>query len=378
MEHFGRIGFSEEQADLLGAAERFCRERSPVEKVRELMKDELGHDPAVWSEIAALGWLGVAVPEDYGGAGLGLAEVAPIMEQMGRTLMAGPYASTVLAAEALLAAGSDAQKKTLLPKIVEGEAATLALMEESGAWDLERIGAEAGPQATLQGDALALSGRKLFVVDAAAARRLIVSVLYDGAPALVVVEQSDLPAGALRREAVIDETRRSFELTLDGITVSRAALLDRDKTPAALARLHLAAALLSAAEMTGGTQAVIDYTIEYLTTRKQFGKLIGSYQALKHPTVDAFVMYEQARSHLYSAAHCFNEQGTGEIAVRMAKVQAETAYAYASDRAIQFHGGFGFTYDCDAQLYRRRAIWRASQDGDAAYHRGKLADLLLA
>jgi len=373
MEHLGRIGFSEEQADLLEAAERFCRERSPVDKVRKLMEDEMGHDARVWEEIAALGWLGVAIPEEYGGAGLSLAEATPIVEQMGRRLMAGPYASTVLAGEALMAAGTSAQKRDCLPKIVAGEAASLALAEESGAWDLEVIGA----QAARQGDAILLSGRKRFVADAAVARRLIVSVMHDGAPALALVEKSDLPDGALRRETIIDETRRSFELTLDGIAIPATALLDREKTRAALAHIHLAANLLSAAEMTGGTQAVIDYTVDYLKTRKQFGKLIGAYQALKHPTVDAFVMYEQARSHLYSAAHSFNEQGSGEIATRMAKAQAEAAYAYASDRAIQFHGGFGFTYDCDAQLYRRRAIWHASQYGDAAFHRRKLAALLL-
>lgn len=373
MEHLGRIGFSEEQADLMEGAERFCQEKSPVEKVRKLIEDDDGHDREVWNEIAALGWLGIAVPENYGGAGLSLAEVAPVMEQMGRTLMAGPYASTVLAAETLSAAGTEAQKETWLPKIVEGAPATLALTEKNGAWDLEEIEA----QAVLKGEALHLSGAKIFVTDAAVAQCLIVSVLYDGAPALVLVEAGALPAGALRRETIIDETKRSYELTLNGVSVPKSALLEKDKTRSALAHIHLAANLLAAAEMAGGTQAVIDYTIEYLTTRKQFGKLIGSYQALKHPTVDAFVQYEQARSHLYSAAHCFNEQGTGEIATRMAKAQADVAYSYAADRAIQFHGGFGFTYDCDAQLYRRRAIWCASQYGDAVYHRKKLADLLL-
>jgi len=153
--------------------------------------------------------------------------------------------------------------------------------------------------------------------------------------------------------------------------------MDQDRTQATLNYIDLAANLLSAAEMVGGAQGVIDYTIEYLTTRKQFGKLIGSYQSLKHPTVDAFVEYEQARSHLYAAAHCFTEQGTGEIATRMAKAQADKAYSFASDRSIQFHGGFGFTYDCDAQLHRRRAIWHAAQFGDATWQRKKLADLLL-
>jgi alkylation response protein AidB-like acyl-CoA dehydrogenase len=190
-------------------------------------------------------------------------------------------------------------------------------------------------------------------------------------------ERAALAPGALRREVIIDETKRSYALTLDRLEVSEDSLMDPARAASALHHIHLTANLLAAAEMCGGTQSVIDYTVDYLKTRVQFGKLIGSYQALKHPIVDAYVGYEQARSHLYSAAHCFNEQGVGEIATRMAKAQADTAMSFAADRAIQFHGGFGFTYDCDAQLYRRRAIWHASQYGDAAYHKAKLADLLL-
>lgn len=372
MENLGRMGLSEEQADLLEVAEGFCRERSPVDKVRALIGDETGHDPAVWQEMGELGWLAIAIPEDYGGVGLGLAEVVPVVEQMGRRLMAGPFVSTTLAVQALLSGGTEAQKTAWLPKLASGTPATLALMEADGDWDLEAI------SATAEGDdTLSLSGRKLFVENAASAELIIASVKHRGGPALVMIETSGLPAGALRRETVIDETRRSYELTLDGIGVPGSHLLDPARARAALMHLHLAANLLAAAEMTGATQACIDYTLDYLTTRKQFGKLIGSYQALKHPIVDAYVEYEQARSHLYGAAHSFTEQGTGEIATRMAKAKADKALSFAADRSIQFHGGFGFTYDCDAQLYRRRGIWHASQHGDASWHKRRLAELLL-
>jgi alkylation response protein AidB-like acyl-CoA dehydrogenase len=373
MEHLGRMGWSEEQSDLLEVAEKFCCDKSPIEKVRSLLEDELGYDQGVWREIADLGWLGIAIPEEYGGVGLNLAEVAPVMEQMGRNLMATPFASTTLAAQALLAGGTEAQKQKLLPALAGGAVATVALVEDNNDWNLENVSARAAKS----NDVLHLSGVKRFVCDAAAADWVIASVLHDGAPMLAAIEKAALPDGAMRRENIVDETRRSFELTLDSVEIPLSALFDSEKIRPALAHIHLAANLLGAAEMVGGTGAVIDYTIEYLNTRKQFGKLIGSYQALKHPTVDAFVHYEQARSHLYGAANCFNEQGTGEIATRMAKAQADKAFSYAADRAIQFHGGFGFTYDCDAQLYRRRAIWHASQYGDAAYHKKKLASLLL-
>ncbi len=373
MENLGRLGFSEEQADLLEVATNFCRDKSPMDKVRKLIDDERGYDPEVWKDIVGLGWLGIAVPEEYGGVGLSLGEAAPVMEQIGRFMLASPFLSTTLAAQAVLAGGTEALKQHLLPKIVEGAIATLALTEDSGDWDLSQITA----RAEKDGDNIILSGKKLFVCDAVSAQWIIVSVSLDGKPALVLVERAQLPEGALRSETIIDETKRSYALTLDGVQVSANALFDPHKARAALSHIHLAANLLAAAEMVGATQAVIDYTIDYLTTRKQFGRLIGSYQALKHPTVDAFIGYEQARSHLYSAAHCFNEQGTGEVATRMAKAEADKALSYAADRSIQFHGGFGFTYDCDAQLYRRRAMWHAAQFGDASYHRKKLAELLL-
>lgn len=372
MDHLGHMGFSEEQADVLNAAENFCREKSAIEKVRRLLQDERGYDSGVWKEIADLGWLGIAIPEEYGGVGLGLAEVVPVMEQMGRYLLTGPFAGTTLAAQAILKGGTEAQKKALLPQIAGGAVATLALAEPHGDWNLENIEA----RAAAGGDGFVLYGVKTFVADAAAAQWVVVSAMLDQKPALFVLDASSLAAGALRRETIIDETRRTYELRLDGRRVPASALMAPDKARDTLAHIHLAANLLAAAEMAGGARAVIDYTIEYLNTRKQFGKPIGAYQALKHPTVDAYTQFEQARSHVYAAAHSFNEQGAGEVAVRMAKASAEGALSYAADRSIQFHGGFGFTYECDAGLYRRRALWHASQYGDAAWHRKKLADLL--
>lgn len=368
----GSIGFSDEQAELLEVAQRFCREKSPVDKVRALIDDETGHDPAVWSELAELGWLAIAVPEEFGGVGLSLAEVVPVVEQMGRALMGGPFLSTTVAAQGLLHGGTEAQKNALLPDLCAGTPAAVALVEGSGDWDLTN----ATCTATREGDDLVLSGTKVLVADAASAAWLLVSVSLDGAPALVVVPKDALGADALTREVVIDETRRSYKVTLDGVRVSADQLLSGATAAQTLAHIDLVTSLLVAAEMCGGTASCIDYTVDYLKTRKQFGKLIGSYQALKHPAVDALIAYEQARSHVYAAAHSFSEQGEGEIATRMAKAQAATAMSFAADRAIQFHGGFGFTYDCDAQLYRRRAFWGDSQHGDAAYQRKKLADLM--
>ena len=368
----GSIGFSDEQAELLEVAQRFCREKSPVDKVRSLLDDETGHDPAVWSELAELGWLAIAVPEEFGGVGLSLAEVVPVVEQMGRSLMGGPLLSTTVAAQAVLHGGTDAQKNALLPDLCAGTPAAVALMEGSGDWDLTNMSCTA----SRDGDALVLSGTKVLVADAATAAWLVVSVSLEGSAALIIVPKETLGDDALQREVVIDETRRSYKVTLDGVRVSADQVLSGASAAQTLAHIELVTSLLLAAEMCGGTASCIDYTVDYLKTRKQFGKLIGSYQALKHPAVDALIAYEQARSHVYAAAHSFSAQGEGEIATRMAKAQAATAMSFAADRAIQFHGGFGFTYDCDAQLYRRRAFWGDSQHGDSAYQRKRLADLM--
>ncbi len=366
------LGYSEEQIELLDVATAFCRDKSPIDKVRKLMDSELGYDVDVWAEIAALGWTAIAVPEAHNGVGLSLSEVVPVVEQMGRNLLASPFVSSTLVAQALSSGGNEEQQAAWLPRLAEGAIGTIALAEANGDWDLNNIAATA----QMDGDQIMLSGTKQFVLWADAADVIVVSIMLGGKPALVLLNCEDT-AGHLRREAIIDETKRSFALNLDGISVAKSALMDPDKALVTLAHVDIAAALLQSAEMCGGTQSVIDYTLDYLRTRKQFGKIIGEYQALKHPMVDAYVNYEKARSHLYSAADSFGDQGLGEIAVRMAKAAADGAYSHAADRSVQFHGGFGFTHDCDAGLHRRAAIFHASQFGDAAWQRAKLGDLLL-
>lgn len=370
---YGQIGITEAQIDILSVAESFCREKSPIDKVRSLMETELGYDAAIWKEMGALGWLAIAIPEEFGGVGLSMTEVTPAAEQLGRYMLSTPFSSTTIAAQALISGGTERQKNDILPLIASGQAATVALSEKNGDWELTNI----ETRAVKDKDGYRLNGMKTFVMDLASATWVIISAKLDGNTALFCVSTSDIADESIRREIVIDETKRSYEITMNNLLVSSDTLMELDKTATTLKHIHLTANLLSAAELTGGCQSCIDYTVEYLKTRKQFGRLIGSYQALKHPTVDAFVDYQKSRSLLYAAAYSFAKQGEGEIATRMAKAQADKAMSFAADRSIQFHGGFGFTYDCDAQLYRRRAIFNASHYGDARYHKGKLAELLL-
>ncbi|MDA1098237.1 MAG: acyl-CoA/acyl-ACP dehydrogenase [Proteobacteria bacterium] len=375
------ILFSDEQAQLREIAETFSANKAPMAAVRRQLEADAAITTELWQEIAGLGWLGIAIPEDFGGSGLGLGEVVAIVEPMGRNLLSSPLAATTLAAQAILWSGSDEQKSQWLPQLAGGAVAALALTEAHGDWDLCHLTCSASRTASRHGDMLSLSGGKTFVTDAAMADLFLLSLALDGAPALLLVEKSALGEAALHREVVIDETRRSYGLNLNGIEVPVANLLPAADVSGCLKRLHLGACLLYAAEMCGGATGVINLTLEYLKTRRQFDHFIGAYQALKHPMVDALVGLEQARSHLYHAATVFEmgnlTDGRGEVAVRMAKAQAAAAFAFASDRAIQFHGAFGFTYDCDAQLYRRRALWCEQQHGDALHHRKQLAALLL-
>lgn len=362
-----RISFSDEQAMLLETATVFCREKSPIRAVRNLLGSETGFDRAVWDEMVALGWSGIAIAEQFGGSGLTLAEVATITEPMGRHLLATPFVSTQIAVQALVHA-SAAQQAATLPRIAQGAIATVAVFEADGDWDLSAIDAN--------GNALRLDGVKTLVVDAGVADIFVVSVRVDGAPALVVLDKADLQGRKLA-ETIIDETRRSARLDLTGIEITADQLITGPAARDGLRAIRDAALLLASAEAAGGIAGVLDVTVEYLNTRTTFGRKIGSYQSLKHACADILVGLERSRSHVYHAATLCAGNEAPEIALRMAKAEATDVFAYAGDRAVQFHGGFGFTWECDAQLFLRRAMWLQYTHGDAAHHRRKLADLLL-
>jgi len=366
------IRFSDEQAMLLDSAVAFCKERSPSLTVRGLLASETGYHPAVWDEIVQMGWTGLAIPEAQGGSGLPIGHLAVIAEPMGRHLLATPFTSTQLCIQGLVAGGSAAQQARWLPLLAQGTVGTVALFEEEGHWDL----AQPQCRATVAGPTATLSGSKTLVTDAAVAGVVLVSVLVDGAPALAVLPTAGLAPGALQRETVIDETRRAYRLVLDGLTVPADALITGASALAALQAIRTAAWLLISAECAGGMAGALDVIVDYLNTRTTFGRKIGSYQGLKHPSADILNSLERARSHVAHAATLLNEGADAEIALRMAQVEAGDGLVFAGDRAVQFHGGFGFTYDCDAQLYLRRGVWLQAWFGDAAHHRRRLADLL--
>jgi alkylation response protein AidB-like acyl-CoA dehydrogenase len=375
------LAFSDEQSMLLESAKSFCGDKSDINAVRSLLKSDSGHNPKVWQEMVALGWTGIAIPEQYGGFNMGLGSTVPVIESMGRHLLGTAFITSTLAAQAILRGGSEAQREKWLPKVVEGTVGTMALLDNED-WGAKLCGVTATLNGSGSTSQIALSGKKQLVADATVADFFVVSINHNGNPTLAIVDASQLAEGAITANTLIDETKRAATVDFTGVTISPDSLLPHSEQ--ALKDVRLIGALLIAAEATGTSAATLDCIVSYLTSRIQFGRLIGSYQSLKHPTVEILLQMDSARSLIYHAATLFDKgldkgpvEADTEIACRMAKAQATETLLFAGDRAVQFHGGMGFTYDCDAMLYIRRAQWAQHQYGDAQHHRLHLARLLL-
>jgi alkylation response protein AidB-like acyl-CoA dehydrogenase len=370
------IQWNDEQAMLADAAWSFVRARFPMETVRRLLESPDGFERATWQEMGAMGWLGIALPEAYGGSDLGLGSLACIMEAMGQHLGATPFLPSTLAMQAILAAGSETQRQALLPDLASGQRiATVAFTEPHGSWELRQL----ETVATMGKDGYVLHGTKRFALDYAAADVVVISAQCQDKPALFAVPKAALGEAAHRREIITDETRRCYELKLDGVHIESDSRLLGGDIDQAIRHLELAGAFLMAADLVGAANGAFELTLDYAKTRKQFGHPIGSYQAIKHPLVDAMVGIELGRSLVYHAATTLaaTEDKQAAIAVRMAKAHANDVMAFMADRAVQFHGGMGFTYDCHASLYYRHSMWGRHTFGDAIHHRRHLAALML-
>jgi alkylation response protein AidB-like acyl-CoA dehydrogenase len=368
------FGFTEEHEVLRESARRFLEERCPIADVRRLSESPLGHDPALWKEIARLGWLGLVLPEAHGGAGLGHLHLALLLEETGRRLLPAPVFAAVLAGFALEAAGGAAQRARLEPALASGDlVATFALCDTSGGWE----GAEIEATANTRDGGFVLRGVKPFVI-AGAEAGLVIAPFRErsGELALFAV---DLPTRGVRVESEIgvDPTRRSARLVFEDAFVSASARLDTGGV-APLHRVHVRAFAALSAEMVGGAESTLLMTRDYAIARKQFDRQIGSFQAVKHPIVDVMIGVELARTHVLAAAAALDHApDSAEIPARMAKAIASEVYPVAVRKAVQLHGGYGFTWDCDAHFYFKRALWSRAMLGDGAHHRRSLAAELL-
>ena len=364
--------FTDDHALLATTAHDLLARRSDFGAVRSRVQHALGFDPDLHRELCELGWLGLCIPSDLGGSGMPLSALPCLFEPMGQRLLAGPYLANTLASQALLIAASPSQQRAVVPPLATGaELASVALYESDGSYLLDTPGLSATPTP----GGFELSGQKTSVLDAEAVQHVLVSARLGGELAWFWIPTAAL-RGRISRERVIDETRRSFRLELSGLTLPATALLEGDARRA-LEHVQRVAWLVVAAEMAGGSEGVLALTVDYLRTRTQFGKTIGSYQALKHPMAEIMCALEEGRSLLYRAASAFaKHEPDAEIALRMAKAQLGESYAHAADRSIQFHGAIGFTYECHAQLFFRRAQWCEYSFGDPLHHRRHLAELM--
>jgi alkylation response protein AidB-like acyl-CoA dehydrogenase len=348
-----QFGLNESQRILQANARKFFAAECPMTEVRRIMETEHAHDEKLWSHMAKQGFLGAIIPEDAGGMGLGMVELAALAEEMGRALVPGAFISNVLAAAALHAAGS----KKYLAEIASGKTkATLALVESSAKWDLDAV------------QMSALEGEKMFVPDAGVADVILVAARDRGELALYAVDSKSLNKSPM---PAVDLTRRLYKLSFH----SGGELLARgDAARNALEHALDIATVALCAEMTGGMQRTLEIAVEYAKTRKQFGKPIGQYQAVQHQCADMYLWTESSRSAAYYAAWALDSAiPEARTAVSVAKVYASDAARETGNRGVQVQGGMGFTWENDAHLFYRRAKASEIAFGDATYHRERIA-----
>jgi alkylation response protein AidB-like acyl-CoA dehydrogenase len=375
-----QFSFSDEQEQFRDGVQRFVRDKSPTTEVRRVMESSEGFDRDVWQQLCQdLGLAGIHIPEAYGGAGFGCVELCIGLEEMGRGLLCSPYfGSAILATSAILHGADDAQKSTLLPLLASGEKiASLAIAEAAGNWD----GSDIALTATPSNDGFLLDGSKQFVLDGHIADIVIVvarTLGTSGADGIgMYLVEGD--ANGLQRRAVntIDATRRLAQLQFSGV---RAQLLNSEgNVRQTIARVLDEGAIALANEMIGGAQALLDATVEYAQLRMQFGRVIGSFQAVKHKCAEMLLDVELAKSAGYYAAQALDD-GDPEVSslASFAKATASDTYMRTAIESIQLHGGIGFTWDHDTHLWYKRAKSSEVFLGDPSYHRERYISCLEA
>jgi alkylation response protein AidB-like acyl-CoA dehydrogenase len=370
------FAFSEEQEELRRAVRQFLESKSPETEVRRLMETTEGYDPAVWKQMGQeLMLQGLAIPEEYGGQGFTFIELGIVLEEMGRVLLCAPYfSSVVLAANAIMNVGTDDQKQALLPGIASGDTiATLAFTEPKGLWDAAGITMEAKENV---GGEFTLSGEKMFVLDGFTADTFVVVARLEGTTGTDGITFFTVrgDADGLTRTSLqtMDQTRKQAKLEFDNVAAS--PLGSTQDGFAAFSKTLDQAAVALANEMMGGAQKVLEMSVEYAKVRVQFGRPIGSFQAIKHKCADMLLEVESGKSAAYYASWAAAEDNDElPVVAALSKAYCSEAYFHAAAENIQIHGGIGFTWEHPAHLYFKRAKSSEIYLGDPTYHRELLA-----
>ena len=370
------FGFSEEQELLRAEVRKFLDENASLERVREIGKAGASTDPELWARMAELGWVGLSMPEEHGGMALDLETLIVVLEEMGRTLLPSPLISTVLAARAIERFGDREQQARWLPSLADGtKVGTFAFLERSDSLTPEGV----ETLAKGDGDELVISGSKLFVTDAGMADLFVVAVRTGSdakAISLVVIDRS---APGLHAEDFegMDLTKKIGRLDLEEVRVGSDHVLGdiNGGWPASRWLLDLGAALVTA-EAVGAAEAALEITTEFARQRIQFGHPIGRFQGVKHPLAEIYVDVESFRSLVYYAIWALDQDAEdAQIAVSRAKAYCADAFPKAGILGVQLHGGVGYTWEYDIQLYLKRSKWIRPMFGDADYHYERIARL---
>jgi alkylation response protein AidB-like acyl-CoA dehydrogenase len=370
------FGFSEEQDLLRAEVRKFLDARCPLPEVRKLMETGPGYSPELWAELAQLGWLGLTIPEGFGGAGLGWVDLVVLLQETGRSLFPSPLVSTTLAAAAILETGTEEQKQRWLPSLADGtRIGTLALLEASDVLAPTGIALLGKPDS----DAFVLTGEKKFVHDSGAANLFVVAFRTGSGAhdlALGVLDRGS-PGVATKSFATIDATKRMGTLALDGARIEKSALLGAaGKAWPAIERLFDLGAVAVTAELAGAAEAAHQLTTQYAKDRLQFGHPIGKYQGVKHPLAEMYVDLESTKSLLYYAAWAVAESPADlPRSASLAKAYGSDAFARIGIDGVQLHGAVGYTAEYDIQLYLKRSKWARPAFGDSDHHYERVARL---
>jgi len=362
------FGFNEEQELLRAEVRKFLDQNCPLEEVRKLAETPEGFARHLWERMAELGWVGLTIPDEHGGVGLGWVDLVVVLEEVGRTLFPSPLVSTVLAATAIIRAGSDSQRAGWLPKLADGTAIGTIAFQEAARLDPEGIALEGSPR----GGGFSLRGEKILVPDARSADVFVVAFRTGPAPDAISLALVPRDAEGLSVDAhvTMDRTRRMGHLRFDGVPVAADALLGEAGSGLALLD-HLldCGALAATAEMVGAAEGAVGITAGYARERIQFGEPIGRFQGVKHPLAEMYVDVESFKSLCYWAAWQIDEGAPdASVAVSRAKAMASDAFARIGIDGVQLHGGVGYTAEYDIQLYLKRAKWARAAFGDADWH----------
>ena len=362
---------TDEQQAIKSTAKEFLAARYKSERIRELAAGETGFDQADWDEMAELGWTGLALPEEWGGQGLGIVDLAVLFEEMGYALAPSPLFSNTIAGLALTLCGSDDQRERYLRPLAEGtKRGVPALCRRGLAGDDRRVHARGQ---AVDGDGVVLDGEKVLVADAAAADFFLVATA-DGRRHIV---EADASGVTVTEEPSTDLTRRLSSVRLEGVEVPAENTLPGERADYHPVFFRLCVAL--AAESTGIAQRTMEMAVEYAKDRKQFDRPIGAYQAVSHRCAQMLLETENSRSAVYGAAWAADaEPETLPLAASIAKAYASDAGWRVPDASIQVHGGIGFTWEHDLHFFLKRGKANAAMFGDAKWHRERVADAILA